>query len=121
MERHERRGASVPNATVLRVHPPDRYLASATVGYLLASAATRVTGTSLRNGIHADFGALIASLVAEAIAPRARPSLPRTPDRSDCGISGRAPEMEQRFRAKGVSAAAATTTVAESTPEATGR
>lgn len=35
-------------------------------GYLLASAATRVTGTSLRNGIHVDFKALISGLVAQA-------------------------------------------------------
>jgi uncharacterized LabA/DUF88 family protein len=35
-------------------------------GYLLASAATRVTGTSLRNGVHVDFGPLVASLIADA-------------------------------------------------------
>lgn len=35
-------------------------------GYLLASAATRVTGTSLRNGIHVEFGKLIDSLIAQA-------------------------------------------------------
>ena len=35
-------------------------------GYLLASAATRVTGTSLRNGIHVDFPALIKSIVMQA-------------------------------------------------------
>ncbi|MFC6287435.1 NYN domain-containing protein [Nocardioides sp. GCM10027113] len=35
-------------------------------GYLLASAATRVTGTSLRNGVHVEYGRLIASLIAEA-------------------------------------------------------
>src|SRR3546814_7320613 len=28
-------------------------------GYLLASAATRITGTSLRNGIHVEYRALI--------------------------------------------------------------
>src|SRR5690625_1178626 len=36
------------------------------VGYLLASAATRVTGTSLRNGIHVDYGALIEGLIEQA-------------------------------------------------------
>lgn len=35
-------------------------------GYLLASAATRVSGTSLRNGIHVDFGQVIGSLISEA-------------------------------------------------------
>lgn len=35
-------------------------------GYLLASAATRVTGTSLRSGIHVNYAALIASLVGVA-------------------------------------------------------
>jgi uncharacterized LabA/DUF88 family protein len=34
-------------------------------GYLLASAATRVTGTSLRNGIHVDYSALVRSLVSK--------------------------------------------------------
>ncbi|MFC7500604.1 NYN domain-containing protein [Nocardioides sp. CPCC 206347] len=36
------------------------------VGYLLASAATRVTGTSLRASIHVEFSKLVESLVAEA-------------------------------------------------------
>lgn len=36
------------------------------VGYLLASSATRVTGTSLRAGIHVDFTALITSIIEEA-------------------------------------------------------
>lgn len=36
------------------------------VGYLLASAATRVTGTSLRNGIHVDYGPLIEALIEQA-------------------------------------------------------
>ncbi|WP_338481348.1 NYN domain-containing protein [Rhodococcus sp. DN22] len=35
-------------------------------GYLLASAATRVTGTSLRSGIHVDYASIIASLISEA-------------------------------------------------------
>jgi uncharacterized LabA/DUF88 family protein len=35
-------------------------------GYLLASAATRVTGTSLRNGITVEYPQLIASLIAQA-------------------------------------------------------
>lgn len=35
-------------------------------GYLLASAATRVTGTSLRNGIHVEFSKLVSALIAEA-------------------------------------------------------
>lgn len=36
------------------------------VGYLLASAATRVTGTSLRNAIHVRFGQLIHDLIIQA-------------------------------------------------------
>ena len=35
------------------------------VGYLLASAATRVTGTSLRNGVVVDYGRLVAGLIAQ--------------------------------------------------------
>jgi uncharacterized LabA/DUF88 family protein len=35
-------------------------------GYLLASAATRVTGTSLRNGIHVEYAPLIKALVQHA-------------------------------------------------------
>lgn len=35
-------------------------------GYLLASAATRVTGTSLRNGIHVEYRALVQALVDQA-------------------------------------------------------
>lgn len=35
-------------------------------GYLLASAATRATGTSLRSGIHVDYRALVSSLVTTA-------------------------------------------------------
>ncbi len=35
-------------------------------GYLLASAATRVTGTSLRSGIHVTYSTLISSLVDTA-------------------------------------------------------
>jgi len=35
-------------------------------GYLLASAATRVTGTSLRSGIHLDYAVLISALVETA-------------------------------------------------------
>ena len=34
-------------------------------GYLLAASATRVTRTSLRNGIHVEYASLIAGLVAE--------------------------------------------------------
>jgi uncharacterized LabA/DUF88 family protein len=44
-------------------------------GYLLASAATRVTGTSLRSGIHVDYSALIGSLVAAAEARSGLPVL----------------------------------------------
>lgn len=36
------------------------------VGYLLASAASLTTGTSLRSSVHVEFGPLIASLVEEA-------------------------------------------------------
>src|SRR4051812_13539781 len=35
-------------------------------GYLLAAAATRVAGTSLRSSIHVEYRALIESLIAEA-------------------------------------------------------
>ena len=35
-------------------------------GYLLASAATRVTGTSLRNGIHVEFPRLVGGLIEQA-------------------------------------------------------
>lgn len=42
-------------------------------GYLLASAATRVTGTSLRGGIHVEYSTLITSLVDTA---QARSGLP---------------------------------------------
>lgn len=35
-------------------------------GYLLAAAATRVTGTSLRKGIHVEFRDLITSLITQA-------------------------------------------------------
>ncbi|NKS56368.1 NYN domain-containing protein [Rhodococcus hoagii] len=44
-------------------------------GYLLASAATRVTGTSLRSGIHVDYAPLISSLVAAAEARSGLPAL----------------------------------------------
>jgi uncharacterized LabA/DUF88 family protein len=36
------------------------------VGYLLASAATRVTGTSLRNGIHVEYRTLIEAIQRQA-------------------------------------------------------
>ena len=35
-------------------------------GYLLAAAATRVTGTSLRNGINVEFGPMIQGLIEQA-------------------------------------------------------
>ena len=35
-------------------------------GYLLAAAATRVTGTSLRNGINVEFGPMIEALIRQA-------------------------------------------------------
>ncbi|MGC0367599.1 uncharacterized LabA/DUF88 family protein [Rhodococcus sp. 27YEA15] len=44
-------------------------------GYLLASAATRVTGTSLRSGIHVDYASLIASLICEAESSSGLPVL----------------------------------------------
>ena len=44
-------------------------------GYLLASAATRVTGTSLRSGIHVDYSALISALVTTAEARAGVPLL----------------------------------------------
>ncbi|RVW03455.1 NYN domain-containing protein [Rhodococcus spongiicola] len=44
-------------------------------GYLLASAATRVTGTSLRSGIHVEYSPLISSLVAAAEARSGLPLL----------------------------------------------
>lgn len=36
------------------------------VGYLLAAAATRVTGTSLRNGIHVEFRPMVEALIQQA-------------------------------------------------------
>lgn len=36
------------------------------VGYLLASAATRISGTSLRSGIHVDYRPLVESLIEQA-------------------------------------------------------
>ncbi|CAM2847375.1 NYN domain-containing protein [Prescottella defluvii] len=44
-------------------------------GYLLASAATRVTGTSLRAGIHVDYSTMINSLVDVAEARSGLPVL----------------------------------------------
>lgn len=44
-------------------------------GYLLAAAATRVTGTSLRSGIYVEYSALISSLVATAEARSGLPVL----------------------------------------------
>lgn len=44
-------------------------------GYLLASAATRVTGTSLRSGIHVEYPKLIGSLVDTAEARSGLPVL----------------------------------------------
>ncbi|SDC55950.1 NYN domain-containing protein [Rhodococcus tukisamuensis] len=44
-------------------------------GYLLASAATRATGTSLRSGIHVDYAKLIRSLVDTAEARSGLPVL----------------------------------------------
>lgn len=44
-------------------------------GYLLASAAKRVTGTSLRSGIHVDYPSLIASLIDIAEARSGLPVL----------------------------------------------
>ena len=45
------------------------------VGYLLASAATRVTGSSLRSGIEVDYPGLIAGLVAQVEADSGLPLL----------------------------------------------
>jgi len=45
------------------------------VGYLLASAATRVTGSSLRSGIEVDYPGLIAALVAQVEADSGLPLL----------------------------------------------
>ncbi|CAN5429177.1 MAG: NYN domain-containing protein [Rhodococcus sp. (in: high G+C Gram-positive bacteria)] len=44
-------------------------------GYLLASAATRITGTSLRGGIHVDYARLIGALCAAAQAQSGLPML----------------------------------------------
>lgn len=44
-------------------------------GYLLASAATRVTGTSLRNGIHVEYQGLVKALVDHAEAASGLPML----------------------------------------------
>ncbi|MEO6019652.1 MAG: NYN domain-containing protein [Knoellia sp.] len=45
------------------------------VGYLLASAATRVTGSSLRSGIEVDYAGLIAGLVQQVEADSGLPLL----------------------------------------------
>lgn len=45
------------------------------VGYLLASAATRVTGSSLRSGIEVDYAGLIAGIVAQVEADSGLPLL----------------------------------------------
>lgn len=45
------------------------------VGYLLASAATRVTGSSLRSGIEVDYASLISGLVAQVEADSGLPLL----------------------------------------------
>ncbi|KGN37472.1 NYN domain-containing protein [Knoellia subterranea] len=45
------------------------------VGYLLASAATRVTGSSLRSGIEVDYPGLIAGLVAQVETDSGMPLL----------------------------------------------
>lgn len=45
------------------------------VGYLLASSATRVTGTSFRNGIHVDFRGLVGELIEQAEAMSGLPVL----------------------------------------------
>lgn len=44
-------------------------------GYLLAAAATRVTGTSLRNGVAADYDSLISSLIRQSEALAGLPVL----------------------------------------------
>ena len=44
-------------------------------GYLLAAAATRVTGTSLRNGINVEFGPVIEALIMQAERISALPAL----------------------------------------------
>lgn len=45
------------------------------VGYLLAAAATRVTGSSLRRGVQTDYAALIEALAAQAEADSGLPLL----------------------------------------------
>ncbi len=44
-------------------------------GYLLASAATRVTGTSLRNGVHVEYRPLVEALIRQAEAISGLPLL----------------------------------------------
>jgi hypothetical protein len=44
-------------------------------GYVLASAATRVTGTSLRSGVQVDHAALIKQLISQAEAASDLPLL----------------------------------------------
>ncbi len=45
------------------------------VGYLLASAATRVTGTSLRSGVEVDHAELIEAIMAQAVESSGLPVL----------------------------------------------
>jgi uncharacterized LabA/DUF88 family protein len=44
-------------------------------GYLLASAATRVTGTSLRNGIHVEYRHLVEQIIVQAQQASGLPAL----------------------------------------------
>ena len=45
------------------------------VGYLLASAATRVSGTSLRSGVEVDHAQLIEAIMTQAVESSGLPVL----------------------------------------------
>lgn len=64
------------------------------VGYLLASAATRVTGTSLRSGVEVDHAALIEAMMEQAAESSGLPVL-RTNWYDSGGGRGGTPDREQ--------------------------
>ncbi len=64
------------------------------VGYLLASSATRVTGTSLRSGVEVDHSALIEAIMAQAAESSGLPVL-RVNWYDSGGGRGGTPDREQ--------------------------
>ena len=64
------------------------------VGYLLASAATRVTGTSLRSGVEVDHWSLIEAIMEQAAESSGLPVL-RVNWYDSGGGRGGTPDREQ--------------------------